>query len=186
MCQPPRPRPPPSARRPTAAAAMSLSSILGVDSGQTNIGGSSAGLQFTGHPQPLLQGETAAAVTSTYGPHSSSHLPSTAASTLLSATPAASSMHQHLSDSSGQHQQTVLAQQQQPPPHRENQITAAVPAPSTTSPLNGTSSSPPSTLVCGALVLQENSGQPVAFIECLGGCICVILHCCPLFNQTMN
>ena len=49
-----------------------------------------------------------------------------------------------------------------------------------------TSSSPPSTLVCGALVLQENSGQPVAFIECLGGCICVILHCCPLFNQTMN
>ena len=121
---------------------MSLSSILGVDSGQTNIGGSSAGLQFTGHPQPLLQGETAAAVTSTYGPHSSSHLPSTATSTLLSATPAASSMHQHLSDASNHHQQTVLAQQQQ------NQITpapsaAALPA-ATTSPLNGTSSSPPS------------------------------------------
>ena len=60
-----------------------------------------------------------------------------------------------------------------------------------------TSSSATSLLVCGALVLQENSGQLVAFIECLGGGICIILHLercylhlwwyyCLLSNQTMN
>ena len=46
-------------------------------------------------------------------------------------------------------------------------------------------SSPTSNQVCGALLQEENSGQPVAIIECLGGCIRVIMHYCPLSDQTM-
>ena len=33
---------------------------------------------------------------------------------------------------------------------------------------------------------EENSGQPVAFIECLGGRMCVILHYCPPPTKLWN
>ena len=46
-------------------------------------------------------------------------------------------------------------------------------------------SSPPSNQVCGAPP-RTNSGQPVAFIECLGGRMCVILHYCPPPTKLWN
>ena len=47
-------------------------------------------------------------------------------------------------------------------------------------------SSPTSNQVCGAFLQEENSGQPVAFIECLGGRMCVILHYCPPPTKLWN